>query len=746
MKQRASQTLTTLLSLEANGRLPVAAGFWCYVICPLLIYARHLDAMQFTGWDTFDYQFPKFLYLADSLWSGVIPWWNPFQNAGDFFAAPAILPANPIYLPFVLLTRLMHPMLAYEFSVLVLLLFAIYSFRRLLDSLGHRDLWLHIAGATMFSIGMVGPLLGQSSFVLSLITLVWMLDSALLLFQPAASVRQFFLRGIGIGLVAGAGYIFLNICIGIITIAFVLPRLFDRQRQVPLIRLLARVAVFALPFAVISAAIIWPVIENTREYYRWFAGDLDSPDPRVRFFPPKATDSMFYFGQFSEAIYSTFDLNLRYPKLYSWTPGLGLGALAVLLLPAGRPAITRWLQQKAGWFFGIAVFWLMSQSPKGWFWQNVLQPIPFLNNNRFPAVTVLFAQFCCLLLIISLLSQGWFQQRFFQTPRSRKLFGLAVAIVGGIWGTTPYWILVGLFVVWLESVRASDVSQATTARAKQVRLILVVVAGTLLSKFVLGWNDLKMQPPGELWRAIAERKIEPVFEGIDRIRALPPSNEIERNYPDIPDFMDHRWVTEKHPFTRGYNLFNHPLQSKLKLSPAWDYLAYITDRFELAAVPDRSSYPSDNALLDEVAQRTETAVQAKTVVLHETPAIVPAASDQVGAPGKIAMMTTRPNSIEITVAATRPALIVAMSKFFPGWSVTVDGAPAKLLTANYIAGAVAVPAGVHAIEFRYTPRFAWVASIPFLFALLGAVLCIVLWAISARRSGLSLSSSAKSPI
>jgi uncharacterized membrane protein YfhO len=37
----------------------------------------------------------------------------------------------------------------------------------------------------------------------------------------------------------------------------------------------------------------------------------------------------------------------------------------------------------------------------------------------------------------------------------------------------------------------------------------------------------------------------------------------------------------------------------------------------------------------------------------------------------------------------------------PGWSVTVDGQPANALEANAVLRGVAVPAGTHAVVWRY---------------------------------------------
>jgi uncharacterized membrane protein YfhO len=47
-------------------------------------------------------------------------------------------------------------------------------------------------------------------------------------------------------------------------------------------------------------------------------------------------------------------------------------------------------------------------------------------------------------------------------------------------------------------------------------------------------------------------------------------------------------------------------------------------------------------------------------------------------------------------------LTVADAMTVPGWSVTVDGRPAKLLVGDDAFGTVSVPSGTHAVAFRYS--------------------------------------------
>jgi uncharacterized membrane protein YfhO len=48
--------------------------------------------------------------------------------------------------------------------------------------------------------------------------------------------------------------------------------------------------------------------------------------------------------------------------------------------------------------------------------------------------------------------------------------------------------------------------------------------------------------------------------------------------------------------------------------------------------------------------------------------------------------------------------VLLADTFYPGWTATVDGAPAPIYRADYVLRAVFVSAGNHEIEFRFMPR------------------------------------------
>jgi hypothetical protein len=62
------------------------------------------------------------------------------------------------------------------------------------------------------------------------------------------------------------------------------------------------------------------------------------------------------------------------------------------------------------------------------------------------------------------------------------------------------------------------------------------------------------------------------------------------------------------------------------------------------------------------------------------------------------------HTVDVDVDATRPAILRLADLWYPDWTVSVDGKPAKLLRADHALRAVAVPAGHHMVEFRFASR------------------------------------------
>jgi hypothetical protein len=85
------------------------------------------------------------------------------------------------------------------------------------------------------------------------------------------------------------------------------------------------------------------------------------------------------------------------------------------------------------------------------------------------------------------------------------------------------------------------------------------------------------------------------------------------------------------------------------------------------------------------------------------------------------------NRVELAPDLREPALVVLAESYDPGWQVTVDGRPARLLRANGLFRGVSVPAGRHQVVFRYRPAPVILGALVSGVALLGAIV-IALWA------------------
>jgi uncharacterized membrane protein YfhO len=79
----------------------------------------------------------------------------------------------------------------------------------------------------------------------------------------------------------------------------------------------------------------------------------------------------------------------------------------------------------------------------------------------------------------------------------------------------------------------------------------------------------------------------------------------------------------------------------------------------------------------------------------------PPADDEAG---RCRIVAYRPDRVEIEVDARRPATLVLLDSYDPGWHARVDERPAEVRRANVAFRAVDVPPGRHRVRMEYRPR------------------------------------------
>ncbi len=111
-------------------------------------------------------------------------------------------------------------------------------------------------------------------------------------------------------------------------------------------------------------------------------------------------------------------------------------------------------------------------------------------------------------------------------------------------------------------------------------------------------------------------------------------------------------------------------------------------------VPD-----TGRAVLDSVS--TVAHNPATYTYLTSDPGIPTGAADLVGSATITRYLL---HEVEVETQGSRAAVLRLADLYYPDWTVTVDGKPAKLLRADHALRAVAVPAGKHLVRFKFESR------------------------------------------
>ena len=142
---------------------------------------------------------------------------------------------------------------------------------------------------------------------------------------------------------------------------------------------------------------------------------------------------------------------------------------------------------------------------------------------------------------------------------------------------------------------------------------------------------------------------------------------------------------------------------------------------------------ADAALVEAEPQRAAEAVASRKVgersVVVDTDLGLPA-TPSVDAELEVVSVSRDRDRVETVVRTDRDAVVVISVSDYPGWSATVDGQGAEIVTADAAFMAVAVPEGKHLVTLTFRPQH---LRVSLLLAALGIALAVGLLAVAGIR-------------
>ena len=101
----------------------------------------------------------------------------------------------------------------------------------------------------------------------------------------------------------------------------------------------------------------------------------------------------------------------------------------------------------------------------------------------------------------------------------------------------------------------------------------------------------------------------------------------------------------------------------------------------------------------------------ETVLLEVRPDELPQLpGGGIGSDSEVRLVAYQPTHLSLETNAATSTVLVVSEIFYPGWRVTVDGQPSRIMLADFLLRAVALPAGKHKVEMYYSPTPAYVGA------------------------------------
>ena len=140
----------------------------------------------------------------------------------------------------------------------------------------------------------------------------------------------------------------------------------------------------------------------------------------------------------------------------------------------------------------------------------------------------------------------------------------------------------------------------------------------------------------------------------------------------------------------------------------------VLESFEILKAIKTSLLPDGRIFNPSQMVLVEESVPADSDLMSQTP-------DQT-ASARVERLSS--SAMEVRTSSRSGSFLVTSDTFYPGWQATVDGAPVRIVRANYALRGVAVSAGDHLVRFEFRPKsfYAGAAISALSLLLLGGIL------------------------
>lgn len=738
----------------------VAVGL--FVVVTLIFFWPHISGSAFLWEDFREFTYPNWVFAARNVASGVTPYWNPYTFNGMPFAADLQVgfyyPLN--HLMFIISGETLSVWWA-QFIIILHYPIAMIGMWLLARSMG-----LNFWGSTLagFAYGLTGMLVVHMIHANMVEHLSWF-PMIVYFFRRGLKERRLLpslLAGIVLGVSFLSGHPQSSLYIVLFLAAFAAYEIYAaiRSREAPgrqgmqficaAIPIIVGAGLFAVQL--LQSQELADLSERSEMSYEKSLEGALGAGQLLTLVAPK------YFGISSANPEATQNNPFWYVEgknYYYWETVVYFGVVVLVLALVGL------LSKRLGgpgWFLAsIGLLGLLYALGDSFFVHPLLGRLPLFNTFRIPTRMAIFLSFGAALLAgagLDRLTRGEVNS---DLARRAMIAGGVVTVIGLFVATG---IINGFFSppAELAGSRGATGASALLLAGATTLVSTLVLRGrmpttgagglllllTVVDLFIFGsgqnsstenpdrdvyapadaaYAGYRSSPPDRIYRVkmreggamLMPRNQGPysgimLYEGYNPLllaRRVPPVGDLTRrpNLEKAFDLLDIRYDVGLDSAT-GH-------QGLVPRATAYPHARILFDARVVG--PDRSKETMGDSSIDF----------GKTVVLERDPGVTLTGNGT----GSATIASYDAGRIVVNTESDAPGILLLSEIWYPSWRVSVDGKESDLLIANYSLRGVALPAGRHAVEFRFESDSAatgWLITLVTAVVAGGAVLIVLL--------------------